>query len=264
MAFAPLLASVLALGVMPADSFAGLPSSAVSGADARRRFVFPGIPEGSYRLVVTHLGYESIVRRVRTDTAGAGVDVSLRASALPAEPIVVTATGVARSGDNLTTPEGGLGNTGYRAFNGRAAVGLHGSWGSLTLRYARHQGDFELLEAGEEPREPIGVEVKDMFQSHFTGEVPPAAEEGAEGGQGEEGEEFEFAFRTNTGTGRALFHHRQGENASATYGLSGQLKDTESESEIQIIPDGRLGGAAGRALPDRDGPCAQRDEQRLP
>lgn len=246
----------------------------------------PGTPGGGSTLSGTVELYGS------SGNAEGGAHVELQGAS---GPFGWRVSGVGRSGDNIETPDGELGNTGFRAINGRAAVGLQEEWGTLGLRYSRHRGEFELLEAGEEPREPLAaaigaraaatglpatqgaieeirsedegplreleddrvqlasdlplgpgvrIEVRGQFQRHWTAEIPPGAEEGgtepvAEPQAGEEGEEYEFAFRLNTGSGRVLVHHTQGEHLSGTYGLSGQLNDTGSEGEIPIIPDGQ-------------------------
>jgi len=67
------------------------------------------------------------------------------------------ATAIARLAEDLTTPDGKLENTKFGSVSGDAALGVHSSLGTSTVRYARYGGEFHLLEANEPPR-PAGGE----------------------------------------------------------------------------------------------------------
>jgi len=67
-------------------------------------------------------------------------------------------TGIGRIADPLNTPSGELKNTGYGSFNGEAALGWHGDWGSLALRVNQYGGEFKLLEANGPPPGLEGID----------------------------------------------------------------------------------------------------------
>jgi len=176
-----------------------------------------------------------------------------------------------RKAEALHTPDGELENTGFGAVTGEAAVGVHGSSGNLSVRYARYGGEFKLLEAGgpppgvEEGEEggperkaaddrvqvdgdlvagDVRFEAKAQWQRHelieLSDEVLPV--EGLRSlAAKKESEAFHLVL--NSGSLDLLAHHYLGNHIKGTAGVSGLLQDNDSRGPIPLVPDATAQGA---------------------
>lgn len=174
---------------------------------------------------------------------------------------------VARFSEELHTPVGPLDNTGFSSLSGEAAVGLNGSWGSGTLRYARYGGEFKLLEAnppagsgtgeagGPErklsddriqlgaalPLGAVQVESKLQLQRHWLSELGDVTDTVT----GTTTEGTEFAFLLNSLVFDVLARRTAGRNFAATLGGTLTYEHDDSRGPDYIVPDARtMGGGA--------------------
>ncbi len=161
---------------------------------------------------------------------------------------------VGRHADNLHTPVGELENTGFQALNGEALLGLHGSSGSASLRFARTGGEFRLLEAtgpdstGGERGGPerkvsdnrlqftgnyltggVRLESKAQWQGHAVVEVADTG-----GMPGTEAEVINLLLDTYTLD--LLAHHSFGGRATGTAGVSGVYQSNATRGRVPLVP----------------------------
>lgn len=224
------------------------------------------------------------VPRAKTGELLGGVRTELYGASNNAETgLIVGAAGArGRTGGRLTligrraadlhTPGGELPNSGFSALDGEAAVALHGSTGSTTLRYTRSGGEFKLLEAGgpgavDNPEKEQGgparklsddrlqvaaayglararVEAKAQWQRHWIAEQ--SSEAPAPGGGTEEGRVFDLAL--STWTADLLVHHTLGTRIGSTVGLSGMSQRNDTRGPVPLVPDATVRGAGLFAL----------------
>lgn len=171
---------------------------------------------------------------------------------------------IGRGGGDLRTPEGALANTGFGAFNGEAAGGVRGTTGSLTLRYVRYGGEFEVLEDGTrdtsgatpgverhlaDDRVQLGaeylvsglrLEARGQWERHKLAEfiddstlVP---------GTIQKVEQYDLALSTSS---LELLAHHDGKRLRGTVGLSGMSQENDSRGPLALVPDAHVvaGGA---------------------
>lgn len=179
-------------------------------------------------------------------------------------------TGIGRIADPLNTPSGELKNTGYGAFNGEAALGWHGDWGSLALRFNQYGGEFKLLEAngpppglegidegperktadsrvqvvGNFPMKHFRLEPRLQWQQHWLAELADAAEVGGSGFV----ETTIFDLMLNTFTADVLLHADPSSRLRTTFGVSGTHQSNDSRAPapgLPFIPDASANTVAG-------------------
>ena len=163
-----------------------------------------------------------------------------------------------RAGD-LHTPAGALDNTGFAAVNGEAALGVHGSRGSATLRFARYGGEFQLLEAkgpeagGGGPERKVAdhrlqltgtsrlgglrLEAKGQWQRHAVAEV---SDTGAVPGS----EATVIDLLLDTYTLDLLAHNSIAGRATATVGVSGSYQTNVTRGPVPLVPGARTATGA--------------------
>jgi outer membrane receptor protein involved in Fe transport len=180
-------------------------------------------------------------------------------------------TAIPRFAEALHTPVGELENTGFFAFNGQAAAGWHGSWGSLNARFDQYGGEFKLLEAngpppgveeGEEegperkmadqrvqiignfPTKHFRFEPKLQYQRHWLAEMADAAEVGGTGII----ETKIFDLLLNTFSADLLAHSEIGGRIRTTFGISGIHQSNDSRAPapgLPFVPDANINSIAG-------------------
>jgi iron complex outermembrane receptor protein len=160
------------------------------------------------------------------------------------------ASGTARQGGDVRTPDGQLGNTGLRTVGGEASAGLRGGWGSAALRYAHRD---ERLEIHEDPAaEPDATPFQRIGEDrvHFTAMLP-AGESHLDVSAGYERNhrrEFEEAgatdvalgLRTQSWTGDVRLHHPAFGPFSGILGISGERSSLGTYGEEVLVPANRV------------------------
>lgn len=179
--------------------------------------------------------------------------------------------GIGRHGNNLSTPDGELENTGFFAVNGEVAAGHRGERGGAALRVAHYGGEFHLLEASgpgsgavgkEEEEGPVRklddirvqfdanrllgglrFEVKSQYQRHSLAEVSDEALPPIAGVLRKAEEPKAFDLLLNTVSVDLLAQHGR-ESWQGTVGATGTYQKNDTRGPIPLVPDAKVGSGA--------------------
>ncbi len=160
------------------------------------------------------------------------------------------ASGTARQGGDVRTPDGKLPNSGLRTVGGEASAGLRGGWGSGQLTYAHRDERIEIHEdpaedPGATPFQRIGEDRVHLAATLPVGESHLDVNGGYERNNRREFEEdgatdVALGLRTQSWTTDLRLHHPAVGPFAGILGLSGERSALGTYGEEALVPANRV------------------------
>lgn len=164
--------------------------------------------------------------------------------------------------DDIRTPAGTLGNSGYEMYGGGLAAGARGGWGSVAVEYAGRNERVEIHEDPEEEPDFTGFQriaddrVKATLNLPVSGTSRLEVMAGWEGNYRREFEEADadevaLGLRSTTLTGNVHLHHVV-RSLHGVLGVSALRNEFEKSGEETLIPNSTASGFGAYLFEQRD------------